>query len=314
MDFSIIDSLPNHYKAKRIVRRLSATLPQGYGFLDLPHCYVRYRVAGNGPITIVFATDPPVTLESYDSIIESLIRDFKVIVFELPGFGFSFPKKSMKFDFNPAVDTLLACLKHWNAAPYVLAFPCASAFFARKMAEVSPETITHLVLTQCPSWSQEQAWVKRLDPKGILSTGFIGQVFMGSLKRKIGHEWVAFASHTHQTTQQLQAHNHNTMKQGGCYCLASSIQRSLLQDAPQFHPIDQPILSVYGDCDRSHKNTDFHSIKEHGHHTLVKSIPNTGHFPELENTPVFLNYLKSFISGSDAASASNHCLNETSGA
>jgi len=298
IDSSIIDSYHYHFTGKRIVNNLRKSQAEGYGFLELSNCFVRYRIAGNGPTTLVFPTDPPVMIESYDEIIRALAPHYKVIVFELPGFGYSFPKKNMRFDFDPAVQTLLTCLDAWDSAPYGLVFSCASVFFARKMAELSPETITHLTLLQCPSWAQEQAWVDGLDPRGILSTGIVGQLFLTGMKKKIARDWVNFASHSKGLSKQLIETSESVLGNGGCYCLASAIQRTLRQEEPHFNKIKQPILSLYGECDRSHSRTDFHTIKEHCSHAIVKPIPNVGHFPELENTPLFTDYLKSFMSGS----------------
>lgn len=54
-----LDILPSHLTAKRISQRIRAQQKQDYYLLELPECFIRYRMAGKGDSTIVFATDAP---------------------------------------------------------------------------------------------------------------------------------------------------------------------------------------------------------------------------------------------------------------
>ena len=63
-----------------------ATASPGVGFHRTAKVQYRYREAGAGP-TIVFTADPPMTLETYDELIATFARAFRVVVVELPAFG-----------------------------------------------------------------------------------------------------------------------------------------------------------------------------------------------------------------------------------
>jgi hypothetical protein len=70
----------------------SSTRP-GIRIVDLPTAQVRVRIASHGPRTLVFACDMPNVVESYDVLFHLLQDDFRVVCFEQPGFGFSYPKR-----------------------------------------------------------------------------------------------------------------------------------------------------------------------------------------------------------------------------
>src|SRR4051812_25416393 len=73
---------------------------RGIQRIELEHVSLRLRITGDGPRTIVIVPDPPNTIEHYDELIDLLRGDARVICFEVPGFGLSFPR-SLTFGFSP---------------------------------------------------------------------------------------------------------------------------------------------------------------------------------------------------------------------
>lgn len=292
---TLLDTVPSGLKARRFTKKIRQRQADGYGMAELDNCFVRYRTAGSGTLTVVMAADPPVTLECYDQLIEVLAKDYRVIVFEVPGFGFSLPKIGFDFSFDAVVNTLSGLLDYWQSAPYILAFPCASAYFSIALAERHPQLISHLAMIQAPNWEQEQQWKHRLDPKSILNTPIVGQVFLGSLKRKIARQWMQFASNTDAFTSLSKSLIDTQLHQGGCYCLASALQKSLTPESPKFETIKQPTILVYGEQDRSHKKTDFNSIRDYGSSIKTHMFANAGHFPELEAPELFKQSLDELV-------------------
>ena len=124
----------------------------GLRIIDLPNTFVRVRIAGEGGQTIVFACDPPNVVEQYDEIIEWLGPKYRVVCFEQPGFGFSFPKAGFGFTLAEYTDTLIALLEELNLAPYSLAFPCFSTYYAIAAAHRRPDLVRRLILMQATSW------------------------------------------------------------------------------------------------------------------------------------------------------------------
>lgn len=292
---TLIDTFPSGLNAKRKIKTLQQRQPSDYHIIELESCYVRYRMAGSGKHTLVLATDPPVSLECYDELIGILAKDYRVIVFELPGFGYSIPKVGFDFCFESGMDAILQLLQHWNCGPYVLSFPCASAYFSIALAERFPQWVSHLALIQAPNWQQEQHWKHRLDPKSILNTPIVGQLFLRLGKRKVARQWMDYASNTPPFTQHTQPLIDTQLHQGGCYCLASVMQKSLTPESPALGEFKQPAIMVYGQQDPSHKKTDFETIRDYNKRIETCAIEAAGHFPELETPLLFKRYLDKLI-------------------
>ena len=71
--------------------------------LQLSHCDIRIHIEGEGP-PLVMLPDPPNTIEHHAQLINKLKSHFRVICFELPGFGFSYPKSTMRYDLQGLTD------------------------------------------------------------------------------------------------------------------------------------------------------------------------------------------------------------------
>lgn len=279
---ALLDTLPSALKAKRIIRRVRQNQLPDYHVAELDNCYIRYREAGKGAHTLVLAIDPPLTLECYDELLSTLAKDYRVFVFELPGFGYSMMKRGFNFAFDATVETLHQLLRHWNAGPYSLAFPCASAYFSIALANRHPELVSHLAMVQAPSWKQEQAWKHRLDPHKVLNRPILGQLFIKVKKRMVAKQWVNFASNTESFTHQATPLIEQQLHKDGCYCLASAMQYCLPTKSPTLTTIVQPTTLVFGTEDKSHKATNFESIRQYSSDISLKGIEGAGHFPELE--------------------------------
>ncbi len=295
MPATLLDTIPSGLKARRFTKRIHQEQADGYGMAELDNCFVRYRTAGSGKYTVVLAADPPVTLECYDQLLAVLAKDYRVITFELPGFGYSLPKVGFNFSFDAIIDTLSGLLDYWKSAPYILAFPCASAYFSIALAERHSQQVSHLAMIQAPNWQQEQQWKHRLDPKSILNTPVLGQVFLRTLKRKVARQWLQFASSTEAFTSSSLPLIDSQLSQGGCYCLASALQKSLTPESPKLKAVKQPAMLVYGARDRSHKQTDFDSIRDYGSRIHIHEFTEAGHFPELEAPEHFKRSLDKLV-------------------
>ena len=97
-----IDTVVPNIRSRSIAQSSEFNSRPGIANLQLSTTLIRYRMVGDGPQTLVLAADPPVVIEQYDELIQCLKDDFRVIVFELPGFGFSLPRSGFRFDFAKA--------------------------------------------------------------------------------------------------------------------------------------------------------------------------------------------------------------------
>ena len=264
-------------------------------FFQGSRAQIRYRERGQGR-SLVFVADPPVTLEQYDELLELYSREFRVIVFEIPGMGFSTPGRDYDLRFRPANDGIAEFLRAVVGEPAVLMFSCVAGFIAVDLASRYPELVSHVVLMQTPSWSQAVRWKHSRDPKGVLSRPFIGQLLMNRLKKTRAPLWfnLALGGKTPRYQPFCTCAQHS-IEQGAGWALASVFQHYLTDQAPPLPPIRQPTLVLWGLRDHSHATTDTQSSAELAQRLEIECYDDLGHFPELEDPPRVLLRLQRFL-------------------
>jgi len=216
-----------------VLRPRRPPLPAGYAVAEVAGARIRYRAHGPddaGP-TLVIATDPPVVLEQYDALVGALGRARRVVIFELPGFGFSTAPSG--FDFAPAsVQALIAAFVARVAAPgAILIFPCAAAYAALAVAHAWPELVAGLVLPQAPAWDDALAWKARRDPRGVIGRPVVGQLAMRALRRRRAAAWFDLVAGDRGRAAALAGMTDRAFAQGAGFALATVYQRFLVADA-----------------------------------------------------------------------------------
>lgn len=277
-----IDTLGfNKRGVKKPPEMISGSRP-GIGWITLDSAVIRYRVHGKGTSTIVFAADPPIVLEHYDRLIDLLEEDFRVVILEMPGFGFSTPKARLDFKFNTTNDVVAAVLKQIVDQPCVLAFPCVSAYCAIDLATRYPELVRGVVVIQAPSWNEQMKWKRGRDRSGLLRTPVLGQLALKILKRQIPSRWFSAAAGHKECLPRLIDTADTALAKGACFCLASVFQCYLTDEPPKLKPFHGPGLIIWGESDRTHRSTDKQSSQLLIPDATTISFRGAGHFPELE--------------------------------
>lgn len=291
-----IDTVPAVLKRRFLLRNQKPWSSAAVREMELSHSYVRYRVEGIGKQAIVFATDPPIVLEQYDELIDLLKKDYRVVVLELPGFGYSFPKLNMSFKFEPLNQLIYEFLKKLDGGPYILAFPCIAAFSAIWLANRYPDLVSALVLMQTPTWQGAMEWKQGRDPKHILSTPIIGQVLLQILKHKRAPAWLELAVGNKQRLQAFIDTSVDALRNGACFSLASAFQDYLRGQPGFLMPVQQNTLIVWGDKDCSHEKTNKADSLSLAVMPQCCHFAEAGHFPELECPNLFVEKLSGFLS------------------
>jgi pimeloyl-ACP methyl ester carboxylesterase len=266
----------------------------GINCARFPEALIRYRVVGKGPQTLVLATDAPIVIEQYDELLKLLETDFRVIVFEIPGFGFSMPRLGFSFEFKRLNNLVTRFLKSLNFGPYILAFPCVAAYGAIDIANRYPDLVSGVVLLQTPVWSEQIKWKYGLDTRGLLSRPIIGQLGLHLLKRKSASQWLASAISQRDRIPHFVDNSGSALAHGACFCLASAFQFYLTDVAPTLEPIRQASLIIWGESDNSHYHTDKASSQLYCPQARDVRFQHAGHFPELEEPEMFSNEIKAW--------------------
>jgi len=185
---------------------------------------------------------------------------------------------------------VLSTLEH---GPYLLAFPCLSAYLALSIAHQRPDLVSGLVLAQAPSWADALRWKERMDPSGVLSTPVLGQVALRLARRRTAQNWYGLATGSVARRQELIATANAGFRNGAAFSLASAFQQ-FLRSGYTLQPVEHEALFVWGMRDRSHKGTDHQASLTLAPRGRVLESDTVGHFPELEDPAWFAGLLRDF--------------------
>lgn len=285
----------------RLARRLQrphagGPIPEGVGFVGLQQAVVRVRAAGDGPATIVFAADPPNLVEHYDELFALLTPHLRVVCFELPGFGFSYPRRGFSFTLEDQVAAIAQLLERRCPRPSTLAFSCGSAYMALELAARRPELIAGLIVIQAPSWSEELRWAARIDRHRLIRTPVLGQAVMALAPERIAAGWYRAAVADPDRVPAFLGPALDGFTQGACYCLGSAFQATFTGHR-EFAKVHKPALVIWGSRDRTHRRSDPRSALNSLPGGTLVEFEDAGHFPELERPDRFAELALPFTLG-----------------
>lgn len=293
---ALFDTVLPAWKSASVIQGPASLSRPNIQFMNLGRAWLRYCLAGEAGPTIVLNTDPPLTIECYDQTIAELSRYFRVVVFEIPGFGFSLPKRwDFRYDFDSITAMLIEFLIRLNSGPYILSFPCLLGFCAIKIASLRPELVSHMVLNQVPTWEGALEWKKGRDSQGILDIPVVGQVALHLLKRKRSHSWFNLVIADSQMAHKLAENTLWSYQLGACFSLASCFQFYLKAEPPDLEPVKQPSLIIWGECDGSHQKTDKSLTRQLTLDSQEVYLKNAGHSPEVETPEIFAASVKALV-------------------
>jgi pimeloyl-ACP methyl ester carboxylesterase len=264
--------------------------------------YVRTRAGqlrvidtGGGKPALVMTPDGPCVIEHYEALIKRFSEQFRVICFDMPGLGFSFPSYGYRFGIAESADFIVELLDALSVPKAAFAFTCANGFFAMNLAKRYPQRVSHLVLAQTPSFDGMRKWTDRNIPKP-LRVPYVGQAIAAFKADFLATHWFDLAlprGSEHKDGFVAQAKK--AVQAGGCFCLASVVQGLLQGQEDDIRGVQCPTLAIHGDSDSSHKHTDFRSITDPIPHAQVIAFPGCGHFPNLERRFGYVDDVQRFL-------------------
>eukprot|EP00053_Salpingoeca_punica_P006246 m.59685 g.59685 ORF g.59685 m.59685 type:complete len:709 (-) comp13602_c0_seq2:287-2413(-) len=254
---------------------------------------------------LVCVPDGPCVIEHFEGLVKRFQNRYRVVVFDLPGFGLSAPAPSYDHSLQKAAQCIEEVLDALLVERAVLNFTCINGYYALAFAKRCPQRVAGLVLGQTPAPADMRAWTTRVIPR-YLSIPYLGQLISYVLRHHLARYWLSVALPSTKVEQQGQQNKNQqfvphpelaawqskaaaALKKGGCNCLASVVQgvdgidSNTAADAALLTGITAPVVLLWGLKDRSHRPTDpknFHTLVPHA---TVCLLPDQGHFPNLEN-------------------------------
>ena len=255
-------------------------------FLHTPFGALRIRDSGGHLPSIIFACDAPNVLEHYDAIFSVLSPSNRLICFEMPGFGFSYPSPTFDFSMRQYVDVVVHLTERLGPRLVTLMFPCAWSYVAFQLATERPSLVERLIVSQCPCWEESQAWSKRIDSNGMMRVPVVGQLFLAMNQKRVSDGWYDAALPKGRATKEFAGLAGKVLSDGGIFCLASLIQTWSHVKNPSFL-VDKPTVVLWGGSDRTHRRSNPDSVLKYLKRGIVMTYQETGHFPELEDPERF---------------------------
>ncbi len=270
-----------------IVYKLKRPDPKNMGqntfFLETNYGKIRILDTKENKPIIINVPDGPNVIAHQINLVKQLSKNFRVICFEYPGLGMSYPNKYYDYSIESGSSLLLEIMNILKLEKVSILFTCSNGYYALNLAEKSPERINHIFLTQTPSIPSIVAWTKKSIPS-ILEIPIIGQTVNKLIPKKIATTWYKYALPKDNEDSSFTENALTAIHHGGCFCLSSLVQ-GLKKDAnKELTVADVPVTLVWGAKDFTHRNTDKYSIREHIKACEVIEFSNCGHFPELEDT------------------------------
>jgi pimeloyl-ACP methyl ester carboxylesterase len=271
------------------------TLPQfgeGFFYLDTDFGKIRaFDSGGNRPV-IINVPDGPNVIEHHLPLIKELSQSFRVVCFEYPGLGFSFPNRDYDYSFESGSGLLLQVIDILDLSKVSLLFSCSNGYYAIRAAIKNPECFHHIFLSQTPSVAGLFEWAKKSIP-GALKVPVIGQLTNAIYAEKLAEIWYKYAlPKNHPERIDYSQTARNSLRQGGCFCLSSLVQGLKKEGGTSLSLSGVPTTLVWGSLDFTHRKTDKNSIKSHISDCEIIEFSDCGHFPELEKRKQYVDLIK----------------------
>lgn len=268
--------------------------PAGITWLDLPAGRIRVFDSCSDRPCIVFTPDGPNVIEHHLTILQALRADFRVVCFDMPGFGGSLPSTSYGHSLDEGADVVLGVLDALCISQATLAFSCANGLYALRAAQRTPERVSSLFLTQTPSLGAMHAWTRQAVPS-VFFKPMVGQLIGWLVRKRAARAWYRQALPPGTNPQPFRRIAEHSLACGGCFCLAGVVQALLREYGAGFTGVAVPCTLLWGSADRSHRDTLPETLLELVPHARILRAADCGHFSDLEQPDRYAQMLRAHL-------------------
>jgi len=293
MNGAVVDTLITSFR--RTAARRRGVHEPNVRYVQTRAGALRVLDTGGSQPALVMTPDGPCVIEHFKGLIRSFSEQFRVVCFDMPGIGFSFPAHGYRFSAVETADAIIELLDALSIPRAAFAFTCANGFFAMNLAKRYPQRVSHLVLAQTPSFADMRRWTDHNIPR-LLRVPFLGQAVTAVKAEYLATRWFNRAlPRGSEHKSGFVEHSQTALQAGSCFCLASLVQGMLQMRDDDVSGVRCPTLAIHGDSDFSHAQTDFRSITEPIPHAQVLRFEGCGHFPNLEQASKYADLVLRFL-------------------
>jgi len=241
--------------------------------------------------------DPPNSIEQMTPLIEILSREFRVVAFDAPGFGYSRASNEFNFSVSHNAKIIIEIIEKLEIERVILAMTCVGALPAIYAARLRPDLVGGLVLGQVPSIEDAKLWAKNVDVAGLLGMPYLGQTMLKIMRGKISKKWYESAFPKGYDSKNHYLHTIDSYKRRASFSLASAFQALEAEETTTSDlMVETNSVILWGMMDRTHKKTNRHGIMECLPNSVFFELENSGHFPDIEVPDIFSNAVKMLAS------------------
>jgi pimeloyl-ACP methyl ester carboxylesterase len=259
-------------------------------WVDTTEGSLRVFDSGGEKPCIVLSPDGPNVIEHYEEIIALLTPQFRVLCFDMPGFGFSAIDSTYDHSLQLGAKAILGLMDRLGVGKATLALSCANGFYAIRVAQIAPHRVERLVLSQTPSLQAMHSWTERVVPK-VLKVPLLGQLLSRVFRQKMAAAWYRIALPKSTNAEPFKNVSSHALRCGACFSLAGVVQGLLREPTDAAHLQGIPCTVLWGAQDRSHKLTQPDAILHDVPDARVVVLKGCGHFPDLEDPQRFVEAL-----------------------
>ncbi|NJM80894.1 MAG: alpha/beta hydrolase [Flavobacterium sp.] len=285
MTGNFIDTFRTQFKTTQY------NLKNNYSIISTDFGKVRVFDTKESKPVIISVPDGPNVIEHHENLILKLSKDYRVICFEFGGLGKSYPNSKYDYSFDKSSRLIINLMDILKIERAIFSFSCSNSFYAIKTAELFPERVKHLFLSQTPSITSMVSWTDVNIPK-ILRYPLIGQIVNSFSEKKLAKIWYKYALPKGIDNSSYINTALCSLNNGGCFCLSSLVQGLEKESLSKLNVLEVPATLIWGKKDYTHRKTDNKSILEHLPNCEIIEFENCGHFPELEDTSQYVSLIK----------------------
>ena len=244
-------------------------------------------------IPILFLHGFGASLQTWDTWVQGLSEDYRVISVDLPGFGLTGEDPSGIYTDQRSVEVLEAFLKELRIAKVVLVGNSMGGKFAWQFTARYPNQVTKLVLISPDGYASPGIeYGKKPDVPAIadLYRYFFSKTFLAMNLEP------AYANPNTLNDALVNRYYDLMLAPGVRGAILARMQQTVLQDPmPSLASIQAPTLLIWGEKDAFIPISNSNDYLKVMPNAKRVSLPNIGHLPQEEQPSIGLQVLKDFL-------------------
>ncbi len=250
------------------------------------NCRLHYRDEGSGPVLILLH-GVCASLHTWDAWVKELKPYYRIIRFDIPGFGFSSPPDNGVYDPEMGVEIMEEFVKKMGIAHFFLAGNSIGGFISWKYALKYPDRVDKLILIDAVGHNQDLPWIVSFASHPMIrpfARRVMPRFFFDMAARQVFGDLSKLTDQIKDRYFELSTANQNRKAYVDFFTVMRKLCHS--KELPKgMAGIKPPLLVMWGTKDRWVPLKYFHLWKQNFPDGTFKTYEGVGHTP-MEEIPL----------------------------